>query len=168
MSTLATVTQAPTADATAGRSAARVAQYMLRVQTGAAPEFVDLTEAVAECVRTSGVHVGLVTVFCRHTTAGLRLNEHEPLLLQDLADFLTRMAAPSQGYRHDDFSVRRVNMLPDERPNGHAHCQHLFLNSSETIPIADGMLALGRWQRLFLVELDCPKLRDVLVCVLGS
>jgi secondary thiamine-phosphate synthase enzyme len=58
-------------------------------------------------------------------------------------------------------------MDDDECPNGHAHCQHLFLPTSETIPILDGKLTLGQWQRIFLVELDRPKRRCVLVNVLG-
>ena len=58
-------------------------------------------------------------------------------------------------------------MVEDEAPNGHAHCRHLFLGASEAIPIVDGRAALGRWQRVFLVELDGPRTRDVLVQVLG-
>jgi hypothetical protein len=59
-------------------------------------------------------------------------------------------------------------MHPDERPNGHAHCLQLLLGSSESVPVVDGALALGTWQRLFLVELDGPRPeRDVLVQLAG-
>ena len=71
-------------------------------------------------------------------------------------------------YRHNDFSVRTVNMHEDECPNGHSHCQHLMLGTSETIPVIDGKLAFGEFQRLFMVELDPDKShRQVLVQVLG-
>ena len=60
-------------------------------------------------------------------------------------------------------------MHPDERPNGHAHCLQLLLGSSESVPVIDGELMLGAWQRLFLVELDGPRpQREVLVQVLGE
>ncbi len=145
-----------------------VVHLTVHVQTGVAPHFCDITDTVAACVRAAGTRTGLLTVFCRHTTAGLCINEHEPLLVQDMAEFLTRLAPPGRGYRHDDFSVRTVNMNPDERPNAHAHCQQLLLNSSESIPVANGALVLGRWQRLFIVELDCPRLRELSVCIIGS
>jgi secondary thiamine-phosphate synthase enzyme len=59
-------------------------------------------------------------------------------------------------------------MNEDECANGHAHVQHLFLSASETVPIVDGRLSLGTWQRIFLVELDHPRLRRVLVNVVGT
>jgi secondary thiamine-phosphate synthase enzyme len=59
-------------------------------------------------------------------------------------------------------------MNEDECANGHAHCQHLFLGASETIPVHDGDLRLGRWQRCFLVELDHARRRDVLVHAIGA
>jgi secondary thiamine-phosphate synthase enzyme len=61
-----------------------------------------------------------------------------------------------------------VHMHEDECPNGHAHCQHLTLGSSEMIPIIKGELAFGKWQRVFLVELDLPKSREVVVQIMGE
>ena len=60
-------------------------------------------------------------------------------------------------------------MNEGEPPNGHSHCQHLLLGSSETIPIANGFLALGQWQRIFVVELDESKItpREIVVQVMG-
>jgi secondary thiamine-phosphate synthase enzyme len=137
------------------------------VQTGEAPNFVDLTDRVAEVVSRSGVIAGQVLVFSRHTTAAIRVQEAEPLLLEDIRDCLERLAPRDLDYRHNDFRVRTVNMTPDESPNGHSHCQHLFLSSSETVPVVDGRLAFGRWQRVFLIELDHPRRREVHVQVLG-
>ena len=71
-------------------------------------------------------------------------------------------------YRHNDFEVRTVHMHEDECPNGHSHCQHIILGTSETIPLIDGCLALGEFQRVFMVELDDQKdFRQVLVQTLG-
>jgi secondary thiamine-phosphate synthase enzyme len=139
----------------------------VEVETNTAPEFIDITEQVESLVADSGVRFGQATVYSRHTTAAIKINENEPLLLQDMARALDAAASCADEYHHNDFSRRTVNMDDDECPNGHAHCQHLFLPTSETIPIVDGRLLLGQWQRIFFVELDRPKRRSVLVSVLG-
>ncbi|MFQ5860780.1 MAG: secondary thiamine-phosphate synthase enzyme YjbQ [Dehalococcoidia bacterium] len=139
--------------------------YRLRVVSTKAPEFIDITEQVARCVTDSGMHEGFVVVFSQHTTAAVRVNENEPLLLHDMEQFLERVAPRNGSYRHNDFTIRTVNMTEDECPNGHAHCQQLLLGTSETIPFLDGRLQLGRWQSLFLIELDRPRPREVLVQV---
>ena len=118
-------------------------------------------------VADSGAGFGQATVFSGHTTAAIKVNENEPLLLQDLARIVSQIAPVHGEYEHNDFSRRTVNLDEDECANGHAHCQHLFLSTSETIPIIDGRLALGQWQRIFLVELDRPRQRRVLVNVVG-
>jgi secondary thiamine-phosphate synthase enzyme len=140
----------------------------LEYETTAAPEFIDITDDVARIVMDAGVQVGQVSVFSQHTTAAIKINENEPLLLSDLARLLRQIAPPNAYYEHNDFSVRTVNMNEDECANGHAHCQHLFLSASETIPIIDGAMALGTWQRVFLIELDHPRMRRVLVSVAGA
>jgi secondary thiamine-phosphate synthase enzyme len=132
-----------------------------------APEFIDITDEVAAAVEASGIQDGTVTVFSRHTTAAVKINENEPLLLRDMARFLETSAPREAEYRHNDFVIRTANMTDDECPNGHSHCQHLMLSASETIPVMGGRLALGRWQSVFLVELDRPREREVVIQVLG-
>jgi len=132
-----------------------------------APEFIDITRAVAGAVEESGVREGSVTVFTRHTTAAVKINENEPLLLEDMACFLEAAAPREAQYRHNDFDIRTENMTEDECPNGHAHCQHLLLGTSETIPVCDGRPTLGRWQSIFLIELDHPREREVVIQVVG-
>ena len=140
----------------------------LRVGTQQAPEFVDITDRVCDFVRQTQVQNGFVVVFSLHTTAAIRINENEPLLLKDMEAFLEKLASSNGHYQHNDFTLRTVNMTEDECPNGHAHCQHLVLGSSEMIPILDGEIQLGRWQRIFMVELDRPRRREVLVQILGG
>ena len=142
--------------------------HCLKVESTKAPEFIDITQQVQECVAESKILHGLVVVFSRHTTAAIKINEHEPLLLQDMEQFLERMSPRNGGYKHNDFTVRTVNMTEDECPNGHAHCQHLLLGTSETIPIVDGMMQFGRWQSIFLIELDHPRPREVVIQILGE
>ncbi len=106
----------------------------LELETRGAPEFHDITDDVQAIVADSGVTFGHVTVFSNHTTAAIRINENEPLLLRDMARVLRQIAPSNAYYEHNDFGRRTVNMNPDECANGHAHCQHLFLASSETHP----------------------------------
>lgn len=139
----------------------------LTYETTTAPEFIDITDDVRGVLSRSGIQHGFVVVFSRHTTAAIRINEAEPLLLQDMQAMLARIAPPGVYYRHNDLSIRTVNLTDDEDLNGHAHCQHLLMGASEAIPCADGDLLLGAWQRVFLVELDTARSREVIVQVLG-
>ena len=139
----------------------------LEVLTAEGVSFFDVTEEVAGVVARSGIRDGLVSVQSLHTTAAVVVNEAEPLLLQDLAAVLERLAPRHLAYRHDDFEVRTVNLQPDEPANGHAHAKALFLRASETVAVEDGRPRLGRWQRVFLVELDRPRARSLSVTVLG-
>lgn len=148
-------------------STMRVANELLIIETGVAPDFIDISERIEEIVRSSGVRDGQVLVFSRHTTAAIRVQEAEPLLLEDMTACLERLAPKDHDYRHNDFRIRTVNMTPHESPNGHSHCRHLFLGASETLPVVDGRIAWGRWQRLFLIELDHPRPREIHVQVLG-
>ena len=139
----------------------------LEVETVRAPQFVDITEHVVSFARDARVQNGFVVIFSQHTTAAIKISENEPLLLQDLEQFLERIASRNGHYQHNDFTIRTVNMTEDECPNGHAHCQHLLLSSSETIPVVGGEPQFGQYQRLFFIELDRPRSREVLVQLLG-
>jgi secondary thiamine-phosphate synthase enzyme len=139
----------------------------LTFNTQKAPEFIDITDQVVDVVERSQIRNGFVVVFSKHTTAAIKINENEPLLLQDMAHFLERVAAKDAYYGHNDFAIRTVHMHEDECPNGHAHCQHLMLGTSESVPVIEGRLSFGQWQRVFLVELDIPRRREVVVQVLG-
>jgi len=131
-------------------------------------QFVDVTDDVARAVRSTGVQNGIVTIVSRHTTMAVRIQEAEPLLLEDLLSFLRRLAPANVHYQHNDFRVRTHHMHPDESPNGHSHCLQFLLGTSETVPVEDGQLVLGEWQRIFLVELDGPRpKREVLIQTVG-
>jgi secondary thiamine-phosphate synthase enzyme len=139
------------------------------VESTTAPEFVDITDRVVESLRNSQIRNGFALVFSRHTTAAITIQENEPLLLNDMSSLLERLAPKAARYGHNDFSIRTVHMHEDECPNGHSHCQHLALGSSENIPVIDGSLAIGQWQRIFMVELDDAKTvpREILVQIMG-
>lgn len=146
----------------------RLVTHHLCIRTERAPQFIDLTDRVQAIVRDSGIQHGQAIVFTRHTTAAIRINENEPELMRDFVAFLERVAPEAHPYYHNDFEVRTVNMTDDECANAHAHCRQLLMAASETIPIVDGDLCLGTWQRIFLVELDHARERSIVVQVLGQ
>ena len=140
----------------------------IRIATDHRTEFVDLTERLEALVAQSGIRFGFVNIQSLHTTAAIVVNENEPLLLTDFVTVLERSVPEGATYRHDDPVVRTVNVTADERVNGHAHCRALLLGSSACINVIYGRLHLGAWQRVFLVELDGPRDREVSVLILGE
>ena len=130
-------------------------------------QFLDLTDEVSACVARSGVDHGVVNVHSRHTTAAIVVTESECLLLADLRERLERFAPTGAGYRHDDFEVRTENLTPEERPNGHSHVRALVLPTGVSLNLVEGKLQLGRWQRIFLVELDGSRAREISVLMMG-
>jgi secondary thiamine-phosphate synthase enzyme len=145
----------------------KAASDLVHLRTEEPVQFIDLTELVAERVRRSGVEHGLVCVQSLHTTAGILVNEHEPLLLDDLRQALERLAPVGLGYAHDDLTRRAPEVGLAERRNGHAHCKALLLAPSVTLTVVAGRVQLGRWQRVFLAEMDGGQRRSVSVLVLG-
>ena len=104
----------------------------------------DVTARVAEVVAASGVRSGLCVVFCRHTSASLLITENaSPDMHRDLLAWLARLA-PDGDPAHE-----HTLEGPDDMP---AHLRCVLTRSSESVPVLDGRLALGRWQGIFLLE----------------
>ena len=120
----------------------------------------DVTDRVRAVVRASGVRTGLAVVFVRHTSCSLAIQENaDPAARRDLERFLERLAPEGAGYEHDDEG-------PDDSPS---HLRALVTRTSETIPVAAGDLALGRWQGLYLLEHRArPHRRALVVHVTGE
>jgi len=140
----------------------------IELRSTAAVEFIDITERLQAVVARSGVACGLLHLQTRHTTTGIVVNENEPLLLEDMRELLDRIAPAGHRYRHDDLTRRTVNLVPNERRNGHSHGQALVLRASESLHVVDGALWLGRWQRVFFVELDGPQRREMGALLMGA
>lgn len=137
-----------------------------KVATEKGPQFIDITDRVKNVVVEASIKNGFIIVFSKHTTAAIRINENEPALIHDMEEMLERLAPCTGEYRHN----RYAHAFSDngERPNGHSHCQQLFLGASEAIPVVDGQMLCGQWQRIFLVELDHPRQREVVVQLVGN
>jgi secondary thiamine-phosphate synthase enzyme len=140
----------------------------IRVTTSYPTEFIDLTEHLEKLVAGIGAGSGILNVQTLHTTTAILVNEHEPLLLTDFQRLLEGAAPVGVRYRHDDATERTVNVTAGERPNGHAHCRALLLPSSVSLNVANGRMLLGKWQRVFLVELDGPREREISALLLAE
>ena len=151
----------PTAGETSGARA-----ELFQITTTREREFIDITDRIEALVVRSAIGFGFVNLQVLHTTAALVINEREPLLMCDFERTLDALAPRRHRYQHDDFA-RREGIGSDERVNGHAHCQALLLNAAVCLNIVDGRLVLGRWQRLFLVELDGPQARTISGVIIG-
>jgi secondary thiamine-phosphate synthase enzyme len=152
-------------------AAVKVFQGEQRLRTEGGLSVRDITDEVAEAVRESGVRNGIVCVYSPHTTCCVRVNEFENGFLADFATLLRRLV-PSEGYyAHDDWERRTENICEEdmELGNGPAHCMSMLLGSAgEAIPVRDGELCLGTWQRVLFLELDRERDRRWLVQVVGS
>jgi len=132
--------------------------------------FTNITDQVSEFAEEWG-KTGIVNIFSPHTTLAVWLTEDEILHHADVRFYLDAtvpMIKDPQGdsrnikYLHDIISLR--NDVPaDERINGHSHIRYLNFNSSETVPVEDGKLILGTWKKIFAVELDPVRKREM-VC----
>ncbi len=120
----------------------------------------DITDLVEGQVRDSGIGNGLATLFCRHTSASLIIQENaSPAAHRDIAAYFERIAPEGGDYEHDDEG-------PDDMP---AHLRAALTQTQLTIPLVDGSLALGRWQGIFLFEhRRAPHEREILLHVIGE
>lgn len=141
------------------RQAIRQATRTLRVDT-AGRGFYEITAGIVDFLRSARVNDGLLTVFCRHTSASLSITENaDPNVLRDLEAFLARIAPEGAAYLHDDEG-------PDDMP---AHIRAALTQTQLSIPVLDGAPALGTWQGVFLLEhRRRPHRRDIVLHLMGE
>ena len=117
-------------------------QTLLRITT-TGKSFHNITSKVEEIVEKSGVKTGLCTLFLRHTSASLVIQENaDPNVLKDLANYMAKLVPEGNYYIHDDEG-------PDDMPG---HIRTVLTHTSETIPINNGNLVLGTWQGIYIWE----------------
>jgi len=136
-----------------------IVSSLLTVQTSG-PGFVDLTSEVAKFVKDSGAREGAVTLFIRHTSASLTIQENaDPSVLDDLMTALDRLAPEDGGWTHDTEG-------PDDMP---AHIKTMLTASSLHVPVLKGELALGTWQAIYLIEHRArPHRREIVLQFIGA
>ena len=135
-------------------------------------QLIDVTDELHAAVGRADVENGMALVYSPHTTCAIVINEHETGFIDDFNELLAELA-PEEGryYRHDDLDIRTEGIEDDTGlyPNGHSHLRAgLLSSSSQTVPIVDGNLMLGRWQRIFFCELDRSRPRKIFIQVIGE
>jgi secondary thiamine-phosphate synthase enzyme len=149
----------------------KVFQMERSLRTRGGLEIRDITEDVREAVAESGVQDGIACVYSPHTTCMVRVNEFETGFLDDFVRMLRRLVPSEKYYAHDDWDLRTENICPEDMEfgNGHSHCMAMLLGpAGESIPVRDGELCLGTWQRVLFIELDRSRDRRWLVQVVGE
>ncbi len=136
----------------------RTATEYLWFSTKKHREYLNITHQVEEIVRRSGVGEGMVLVSAMHITAGVYVNDAEEGLIQDIDEWLERLAPYNEHYRH-----HRTG-----ETNGDSHLKSLLVHHEVVVPITGGQLDLGPWQQVYYAEFDGRRRKRVVVKVMGE
>ena len=137
----------------------RQAQHVLTIATKG-KGLVEITREVKNWAAAQGIATGLLTLYCRHTSASLLIQENaDPDVQRDLQDFFEEIAPEKRKYVHDTEG-------PDDMP---AHIRTALTHTSLSIPVISGKMALGTWQGIYLFEhRRAPHQREVVMHLLGE
>lgn len=133
-------------------------RHEIVLSTSKRQELIDITSQINSIIKKSKIKNGICNVFAAHATAAIIINEnYDPNICLDLLDALNKLI-PSGIWRHDKIDG-----------NADSHIKSAILGPSETIPIKDGELQLGRWQALQFCELDGPRNnRKIIMTLIGD
>lgn len=132
-----------------------VKNHSIKINTHKNFEIIDITSKINEQI---DVEKGIVSIFSKHSTSAIVVNENEPGLLWDLEFTLNNLINDKFSYDHD-----RIDN------NAKSHLKSFLLSSSECLPIKNGHLDLGTWQSVFFVELDGPRNnRTISLTIMGE
>lgn len=133
--------------------------------------FTNITSEAEKFIKKIGKKNGIINIFSKHTTGCIWLTEDEVLHQADVRFFLDGIAPKWKDpegshknikYLHDLISLRQ-EVEADERINGHSHIRSMFFNNSETIPVSNGKMLLGVWKKIFFIELDPSREREIVL-----
>jgi len=130
---------------------------MMEIVTSRQIEIVDITDGIERYVNDCGREKGICLVYSLHTTTALIINEADEALLNDILKLMEKIAPQAAGYQHDRGDG-----------NAHAHLRAALLGNSVIIPIENGGLALGTWQRILFIEMDGPRKRRLSIRIIGD
>lgn len=147
----------------------------LCIHTKAFYDVRDLTPDVERFVQECGAKEGLLNIFTRHTTVAIKINEWEEGILRDLKQVLYQdLVKLRRPYFHNNTHIRDPKTIcpvsgGNDCLNGHSHISQMLLGStSETIPVQNGKMLLGTWQRILMFELDYGREREVILSFMGE
>lgn len=130
---------------------------IIQVESKSRCDLIDVTQQVEDVVRRSKIANGLCLIQTLHTTASIIVNEHERGLIEDIKKKVSESFPKGAGWLHD-----RVD------DNADAHLASTFIGFSVIFAVKDGKIVRGTWQSIFLLELDGPRIRSIIVEVLGE
>jgi len=121
-------------------------------------EFINITAQVEECLGKSGIREGMVLVSAMHITAAVYVNDAESGLIQDIEEWLQKLAPQGPDYQH-----HRTGEV-----NGDAHLKSLLMHHQVIVPITAGRLDLGPWQQIYYAEFDGQRRKRLIIKVMGT
>ncbi len=130
----------------------------LTFQTRNHREYVHITPQVEAALQKSGIREGLVLVSAMHITAGVYVNDNESGLIHDIDAWLEQLAPFRQDYQHHQTG----------EDNGDSHLKSLLVHHQVILPVTNGKLDLGPWQRVFYAEFDGQRRKRVLIKIIGE
>jgi len=138
----------------------KIVDKRIHVSTMGNTDIRDLTEAIAQEVKSAGIQSGFVHLFVAGATGGITTIEYEPGLVEDLRQMFQRIVPEEGMYQH--------NRTHEDR-NGHSHIRASLLGPSLTVPFDGGDLLLGKWQQVIFVDFDNrPREREILLRIVGA
>ena len=127
-------------------------------QTKRQRDYINVTDEVAGVVQKSGVREGMVLVSAMHITAGVYVNDAEDGIIQDIDEWLEKLAPSGVDYRH-----HRTG-----ETNGDAHLKSLLIHHQVIVPVTEGALDLGPWQQIYYAEFDGRRRKRMVIKVMGE
>ena len=141
----------------------RIYTSEVKIRTSKRLEVLDITDQIERTISSFEINNGMVIIWNSHTTAIITINENDPDLWKDILDKLTELVPVEGSYRHN---AKYAGI--DREQNAHAHILNCLAGQCTTIPLADGRLLLGTWQRILFLELDGPRSRRAILQAIGE
>jgi len=142
-----------------------IAKHKIHLDTQDIYDMIDITHHISKFITDEKLQTGLLNVFLEHSSAALCINEYtDPKLLEDFKNCLEKFHPSDAEYLHNESHACNG----DGCINGHSHCNAIFLPTSITVQIIDGKINLGTWQRVFVIELDRARPRNVSLMFMGE
>lgn len=136
----------------------KTATEYLWFETRRKREYINITDTVEQIVAKSGIDEGMVLVSAMHITAGVYVNDAESGLIQDIDEWLEKLAPFNPDYLH-----HRTG-----ETNGDAHLKSLIVHHEVIVPVTHGKLDLGPWQQIYYAEFDGQRRKRLVVKVMGE
>ncbi|HLD18679.1 MAG TPA: secondary thiamine-phosphate synthase enzyme YjbQ [Candidatus Nanoarchaeia archaeon] len=120
-------------------------------------DYINITDKVQEIIDNSGIKDGMALVSAMHITAGVYVNDAESGLIQDIDEWLDKLAPPNPNYKHHHTG----------EDNADAHLKSMLVHHEIIVPITGGKLDFGPWQQIYYAEFDGQRRKRIIVKVIG-